>query len=69
MGFAIGPPLFLPERHRLFDSIDRFSTCGEGVVSVCRARRNADRHVSYGELSDSMNRGDPDARMLSDNSV
>lgn len=69
LGFAVGPPLLLPERHGLFDTIDRFSARGEGVVSVCRARRNADCHVADAKPSNSVDRGDPNAGMLGDNSV
>ena len=64
MGVPIGPPLLLPEWHGFFDSIDRFAARGEGVVSMRCARRNADCDVANVELSDSVDRGDPDARVL-----
>ena len=64
VGAAIGTPLLLPKRHGLFDSIDRLSTRGESVVSMCCARRDADCNVPNAELSDPMDRGDPDARMF-----
>jgi len=64
VGAAIRPPLLLPERHRLFDSVDRFTARFEGVVAMCCAGRNADRGVPDGELADSVDRGDPYTRML-----
>ena len=64
MGSAIRTPLLLPERHGFFDSIDRFAACGEGLVPVCRARRDADRHIADRELTGSMSRSDSNAGVV-----
>ena len=64
MGASIRTPFLLPKRHCLFDPIDRLSTRRESIVSMCCARRDADCNVPNAELSDSMDRGDPDALMF-----
>ena len=64
MGFTIGTPLLLPERHGLFDSIDRLPARGKGLVSMRRARRDADSDVADTEPADSMDSGNPDSSVL-----
>ena len=69
MGFPVGPPLFLPEWHRFFDSINCLTACREGVLSMCGAHCDADRDVSNAEPPDPMGRSDPDVRMLGPNTL
>ena len=69
MGLAIQPPLLLPKRHRLFDSIDRFAARGERVISMWSARRDADRDVANPERADAMNGGDSYACILGSNAL
>ena len=69
MSLPVRAPLLLPKRHRLFDSIDRFAACGERVISMWSARRDADRDVSDPERADSMNGGDSYACILGSNAL
>ena len=64
MCVAAGAPLLLPERNRLFDSVDRFPAGSKCSVPMRRARCDADRDVSDFETADTVHRGDTRARVL-----
>ena len=64
MGFARGPPLFLPQGNRLFDAVDSFTASGERLISMRGACCYANRDVSDLELTNPVNRREPDPHML-----
>lgn len=64
MGFARGPPLFLPQGNPLFYAVDRLTASGERLISMRGARCYANRDVSDLKLTNPMNRREPDRRML-----
>ena len=64
MSLPVGPPLFLPNWHGLFDSIDRFSAGSKRVGSVRCARRHANRNVTDAELANPMDGCDSDTGMF-----